>query len=1061
MLRFLLISISTLAVLGTFFFLLVLRDQPAPVTTSTTQSVIKATPLSDIQSQAGVGPGKYPSLVNYDHGQLSSKFNADDFTPQKDGSFIVKNPVAIYYMGKGQWMKVTGDTGTMYCDTAGPTQSNNLLVAPTGTPRNGTLHRVRVELYPEADSTQPTQWMETDNIRFDNDTYRMYTESYVDANGNTIPADQVAVSIRGEQYEFDGNGLTMVWNGINHRLEKLEVAHGKRLEIKDTTKLALPGMAAPETAKAVAQLTPLPVPRERAGVRVIPIADHYRLSKHPHPNPLPAYRERGPNQLIADTKPLPKADPPTPYRAVFHDQVQIKDPTRTLATADLMTVDFLQGSTKPAPSTPTVVNNAATPLPHPVAAPTTAATELPSATTKPSTTKPATTKPMSGPITIYWTGRLVVQPIKDAPILPLSPGQSIVKLVGRPVHLTPEGSSVEASTAIYRNPDGAVQLLNSAAFPVVHLEQGKDLSATKKLTLDTAGINYDPAAAQALLTGPNELNIRVAEKMMNVTWANQGVLHVIRVPTQPNGVDQIDLSGDVVVKHPIFTLNSNRLKLNLDLLPRPGAKPTEGDEQLRLLTANDDVHCRLIHQGKPDEGIDGDQLIIRTDRTADKRTIPAEVIADGNVLAFDPDQKLTTDHLDALLVPKPVVKSATKPSDQDVTGAVDLDSLEANTNNVGTMVHAILKGGATADAKHLHITTVEGKKLVELSGDGGVKLDNQKGTWLTGPVVLITPDDSGLKVTGAGKMETIRTAATTQPASAAKPNPIDVTWVDSMSLQGSKNIADVYGNVVVTNIDAAGTNSSIRGDNAHIDLMDAPRPAKEDKKKPTTQPDAFGSNMGGKQVKALTLTGNVVGDSELHGPGGILQRQSNLFCDQLKYDSITSTATIPGPGKMLMENHRSDEKAGSSNRGNMAIAWDKKLTYNQTTQQIFIDGNTIVGFEHDNTKPANQPPPAPMQLRAQHLIITLEKVPNAGGDQNKLRLSKMNANGQVRFNANGANLTSDQVDYNPKDTTLTATGHGRTVDTKQNITGTFDSLIYDTVKEEVKQVKGSQVKVLR
>jgi len=48
-----------------------------------------------------------------------------------------------------------------------------------------------------------------------------------------------------------------------------------------------------KTANALFFL-PLPVLRERAGVRVISSGDSFGSRRYPHPNPLPEYRERGP-----------------------------------------------------------------------------------------------------------------------------------------------------------------------------------------------------------------------------------------------------------------------------------------------------------------------------------------------------------------------------------------------------------------------------------------------------------------------------------------------------------------------------------------------------------------------------------------------------------------------------------------------------------------------------------------------------------------------------------------------------------------------------------------------
>src|ERR1700684_4006101 len=45
------------------------------------------------QTEMEIGPGKRAWVDNYDGGQLSSQFHADEFTPQSDGKFQVVKPV--------------------------------------------------------------------------------------------------------------------------------------------------------------------------------------------------------------------------------------------------------------------------------------------------------------------------------------------------------------------------------------------------------------------------------------------------------------------------------------------------------------------------------------------------------------------------------------------------------------------------------------------------------------------------------------------------------------------------------------------------------------------------------------------------------------------------------------------------------------------------------------------------------------------------------------------------------------------------------------------------------
>jgi len=210
--------------------------------------------------------------------------------------------------------------------------------------------------------------------------------------------------------------------------------------------------------------------------------------------------------------------------------------------------------------------------------------------------------------------------------------------------------------------------------------------------------------------------------------------------------------------------------------------------------------------------------------------------------------------------------------------------------------------------------------------------------------------------------------------------------------------------------------------------------------------------MAGKQLKLLTLSGHVVGSSELKNPDGTLVRQEDLFGDKLIYNAIEATAIIPGTGKLYVENHKADANAATS-QGAMAIQWSKQLTYNQNTQKITIDGDTRVGFEQDKK---SGKPVVPMQLDSQQLIIALNKTNPAGNG--KMQLSEMQSIGQVHFVANGIELYCDEADYDPKSGIMTLTGNpGRAVNAAGTASGSFDLLHFDTVKQEVidgKNIKG-------
>jgi hypothetical protein len=1045
--------------LAIFFFVIVWRAQPNRPTTQQAggnQNPIPVTPAPSV-----IGNGTHASWQSWKDGRLESEFSVEQYTPNKDGSFEVAKPVDIFYLSDGQCLKVIGDSGHLNCET--PAQTSITNVSSTNmSPQNGFLQNVRIELYKDASFTRPTLWMTTNNIHFDKDHYRIYTESYDDpVTKQTVPADQVPVTIRGDEYEFDGNGLTLIWNSKTGRLQRLEVNHGKRLEIKNPTKISLPGMAPAQTAAKVAIGGDGSAPTN-VGRGLPRQFDSWRGK----PRPTSAFEPGSKAKAIfaTDRKSAPP-EPPTLYRAVFNDNVKISDEARTLATADVMLSDFLQGShpANPQPTVPPVAPNPPSPA-APAVVPAPAAAGPAIAATSP-TTKP-TTKPINGPVTINWTGKLLVTPLESQPpMMPIKPGQSVVRLQGNPVHLSPEGSDIFASTATYRSPDGAVQLETTTDAPV------RMTRTNGQMTLETRGIDYKPETSLANLHGASHLTVPVGKDSMTVVWQQQGQLHMVKQPgqSQPSGVDHVDLTGDVDVKHPQFTLNSRELQL--ELAPED-EKTGTGGEQLKQMTAIDAVKCRL-HK---DEGIDSDQLVIKTQPNS-KQTVIHEVIADGNVTAFDPDQTITAGHLHAYLTPKPATrpvtaaaeKPSTNPADADTATAVDLESLDASDH-----VHARLKNNATADADQLHIRGSGKDQQVILNGAQPATLADGKGASLAGRNIQLQPAVSGVRVIGPGTLKTIRRSSSTQPTTvpAQPPKPIIVTWVDSLTMLG--NGVDVVGQVHVQNTDPNGTLSDVTGDTAHLDLADAPKNPAASQPIPPTKASSDDSSMGGKQLVRLTLTGHIIGNSDLIAPDGGVLRRGRLHCDQLIYTAGNGQAVIPGPGKMFVENHLADKTDPSGGKGAMAISWQKQMIYDQAAHTITFTGSTIVGFQQDadsakpgNAKPANAQPSGQgkMNLLADQVVVTLSSAPAAGNNpaprsQQKMQVSKMQAIGSVRVIATGAEMTCVSADYDPASSILTANGdeNQEVQVTAGNVTGSFSQVKYDSALQEIRETKGSHIK---
>ena len=544
------LAVVAAALVAAASFLLVIHFQPTAPPAGPTSGGPSPVPILPPVAKlvGGIGAGDGAWFDNYDGGNLTSRFRARQYTPHPDGSVSVDHPVADFYIGHGEILRLTGQTGEVFLGQPTGDGLPTSLHAPT----TGTLHHVHIARYPDGDPDhgRPTLTMDTDNVRFDNDSARLFTERMTDADGHDVPGDRVPVLVRGDDYEMDGTGLTLRWNGPARRLHLLEIAHGHRLTLLHPNATRTNNGVTP-TLTAAAPPPQRPVELVSTDPTAAKLAPPPPASTHPAAPPAP------------------------PYRAVFNDAVVVKQAGQTLATGDVLTLDFLQGKSTDRPPPP-----ATRPTPPPTAAPTTAPTPSATLATTAPIAKVPTTKPdpRSEPVTIYWTGKLRVTPLESPPMMPLTAGHAVVRLAGRPATLTSDDATVTAAVATYRTGDDALRLDPSPACPAVDVRQ-------KGTTLTSAGVAFDPATSVATIDGPATLIERDRSgRPTTVTWADRGLLHVATDPLDEHklvGVDHVDLAGAVHAVDPAaFDLAAHRLLLDFDLLP-PTTRPAKAADPER------------------------------------------------------------------------------------------------------------------------------------------------------------------------------------------------------------------------------------------------------------------------------------------------------------------------------------------------------------------------------------------------------------------------------------------------------------------------------------------------
>src|SRR5687768_9644240 len=272
---FLKIFVTFLVLAGGFAAYVLLQ----PASTFRPESNVRPAAQALVRGEGGmlIGEGENAWVRQFDdEGRLASRFRAAKWEPQKSGLVRVIRPEAELFLKGGKdkdgndkprpRVVISGDDGEVVVqslpDAAAadkPLQSSqgtplsgggNESMGPAQPPSSGRLNGVVIQVFETEDGTEPVVTMKTNNIVFDNDTFRISTESYTGPDGVTVPPQEVPVSVTGPHFDFFGRGLTVRWNDLEERLDLLRIARGDRLVIKNMEALSAPGRGSPLSVPA-------------------------------------------------------------------------------------------------------------------------------------------------------------------------------------------------------------------------------------------------------------------------------------------------------------------------------------------------------------------------------------------------------------------------------------------------------------------------------------------------------------------------------------------------------------------------------------------------------------------------------------------------------------------------------------------------------------------------------------------------------------------------------------------------------------------------------------------
>ncbi|HEY0008212.1 MAG TPA: hypothetical protein VGB55_05785, partial [Tepidisphaeraceae bacterium] len=918
-------------------------------------------PIESDESVLGQGKGLWIETYDKNSGELINEFRAARYDPPKNGVVTVVEPEARFYTSEGGVLTVNAKSGeVVMADDGQKTKIDGLQGQP---PARGVLQDVTLRLFNNAEADEADITCTLPIISFDNDTQRLSTiDTQID--GIDIAGDRVPVTVRGREYEFDGLGLTMQWNERDQRLERLQIAHGKRLLVKN------PGnVSGPLSGKQMRRESAMSAGLTKQPLLVVASTDASDVAKQAaeerarRQKKREAAAQRAAATQRAARNAARKLEDIFVYRAVFAENVKIREGTTEIGSADEMLVTFsfedgdeaaASASTQPSPATQPATN----PRPR-------------KATTLPATQQAAAAKP-SEPIEIHWTGTLTVSPVRLPESGLASLKDQTVEFHGAPVKLQRDGGTIEAAS-VYAGGNDQLRAKGSEAVPLVTLQDPAGLMV-KTPSIELSGDRAEligAGTADVMIDDEKEGKLKLA-----VQWQERATLDLAELPQGQRGVRRAAFEGQVKVDHPQLKLSGGSLTLQFDLLaPKQPA--------LREILGSGGVEVVTEQEAGKRQKLSAQTLRSTTTSGTNGRFNLQSMEARTSVRLEDAGQVVTADQLDATFKPASAATAA------DASATADIDTLTAQGNVT------ITSPDGSATASTVTIETLDGQSYLSLNGEPATASD--KSTKLSGKLIRVSTDGTRAAVIGPGSLTGLaRGGANAQPAS--------LTWSDSLVYDAKQNKVDVDGAVEVQSRSADGSHEQANGQHLTLLLADAPAKA-------ATQQAAAESNaMSDKVLKQLTIRENVVVKSVLTAdddPDVLLRRvqlEAPLIHVMGSNDGTIGGVTIPSAGRLLYDDRqiRSTTQPVKGIDGQVAIGWNKSMVYDPAKKQVVLEGDVVTARQ--------QPGQDRVTMRADRLVADLMETTKSSD----ARLKQVRVEGGVSFTTKSTRFDALEGVYSPQ-----------------------------------------------
>lgn len=973
------------------------------------------------------------SHVN-ERGQLI-QIGGETLTPKPQGVSDVTRPWARIHLTPARILEIRAERGSF--------------IAPDRQPRNGEFQgRVVITLF-DGPPERPV------NLAVDSPDVALHAfleEARFDLELGQIESDG-NVHLTSQRLDFRGKGLSLTYNELQKRIERLEVLHGQQMRLKpsalnrDEKGGDKPGKSATTRPASAANGAPQYYrgqidQRVRVQGRGIEIeADRLRVI-------FALGRQGGTNRVFGAAgllTPLSATPPASPEPAAASTM-----PTRPLLAA----------SAPPMAAWLTMAQLLITQ--------TTQAVDWPLPVDEPMT--------QNGPedTIITWIGPLLVEPEENPPKDLAGPEDTLTELTGRPLRITtykkdapaagndkgPVQEIITAARFDYLAKSGRIRLEGSSGFPLLldSIAMGGRLKGSNLVVDQVTGVgsmqgagslesSADPQVLPALAPDrqpadghlPPGLKIRWSDRLDLTFYTrserrrddehDDGQPEVVRL----RALRHASFRGEVTVDHPQFAVRADLLALGLD-------DPAKGKQTLDTIHALG--HVRVDGRGGGEESklaIQSEQLDVDLVRDAKGSVQPARLVARQQVHAEQPNHSLDAGFLDVGLASA----AGDAPADSGKKAGhakVAMRTMEARENvRIQTSDPLLL----TAD----RLVSDAQSGQVELFGSDKhpARAQRPDGS-LAGEHLFFNQSAQTVRVAGPGefsfpiKSADARSAETPPQTGGKTPGPIPdnlavVTWQTAMDYDNLNNVANFNGAVKVRARSGREV-TSMRSEELHLEFT---RVAPTDAKPARAEGNAASGGLGA-LAQGQRAIRSVVARKEVHfegenwvsAPGGTLLRRLTLEGPEMTFTEPQEELLVNGAGWMLMQDYRPEQtkkppttEPGNgmvkfTGRGETLMRWDGRLTLSANRNDMLVEDN--VRMVHQGAVDRDK-----LQLDCRKLLAQLETSGGGGlgvwvSGKAQPTLKAIDADGSVRVLAGGRTINTDHLRYTESDQTVKLKG---------------------------------------